>query len=171
MLSEESASSGQSFSIRDATSADLDAMVALWIAMMDEHQAFDARVRLAKGAETGYRAYLGYHLGNEESLVSVAVGGRTAGAPVIGFCLSTINRNLPMFLPARYGYLSDLVIAPAERRRGIGRALVADVRRWLKRRRVDTIQLQVYARNEGGAAFWKSMGFVSYYDRMWLDLG
>jgi ribosomal protein S18 acetylase RimI-like enzyme len=158
------------FKIRDAQYADLQPVLDLWMAMMNEHESFDPRIRLARGADAAYRAYVGYHLNNEDSRVLVALPEEEDGETLFGFCLVTINRNLPMFLPPRYGYLSDLVVARDYRRMGIGRALVDEVRRWLSRQRIETIQLQVYAQNLGGAAFWQSMGFVPYYDRLWLDM-
>ena len=166
------------FSIRDATPDDLPAVVALWKSMMSDHNALDPRIRLAEGADEGYSAYVNYHLTNDESHVRVAItespenSGASAGSgqTVAAFCLLAISRNLPMFLPARYGYLSDLVVEPSLRGKGIGRALVEDGADWLKRREIDTIQLQVYAKNEAAAGFWKALGFASYYDRMWLGL-
>jgi ribosomal protein S18 acetylase RimI-like enzyme len=159
------------FTIRAATERDAADAIDLWSAMMEEHEAFDPRIRLAPGAADAYRSYLGYHLTNADSRVGLALareGGRSGRA--IGFCLTTIGRNLPMFLPARFGYLSDLAVEPSERRKGVGRALALDAIGWLRERGIDALQLQVYARNEAGAAFWRAMGFDSFYDRMWLEI-
>ena len=135
--------------------------------MMGEHEGFDSRIQMTEAAPDAYRAYLGFHLTNEESLLKMA---ETGEGELAGFCLATINRNLPMFLPPRYGYLSDLVVAPSMRRRGIGRQLVHAVVQWLGQEGIESIQLQVYSQNQDGAQFWKAMGFHSYYDRMWFDL-
>lgn len=152
--------------IRKATFEDLDAILKLWDEMMREHQAGDGRVRLTAGALGAYRQYLCYHLVHGESCVRVAYGAEG----VVGFCLLAINRNLPMFEPDRYGYLSDLAVAPAWRRRGIGRTLVEEAGRWLRERDVHSIQLQYYSFNAAGEAFWRAMGFNPFYTRMWLDL-
>jgi GNAT superfamily N-acetyltransferase len=134
--------------------------------MMADHSAQDPRIHLTEGAIPAYRAYLGYHLASGESCVCVA----EAAGRVVGFCLLTISRNLPMFLPARYGYLSDLVVEPAWRRRGIGRALFEQSLGWLHGNKIQSVQLQFYAFNKSGAAFWQAMGFNPYYTRMWRDL-
>lgn len=156
------------FLIRAATEQDFSAILDLWNRMMAEHQAFDPRIRLAEGAEAAYRAYLAYHVRNDESRVGVAEADESDS--VAAFCLCSINRNLPMFLPPRYGYLSDLVVGDAVRRRGIGRALVLDARLWLRGHSIGSMQLQVYTENSGAAAFWRAMGFESFYDRMWLEV-
>ena len=153
--------------LRPAAPEDMTAILALWGEMMSEHERQDPRIRLTGGALPAYRAYLGYHLTTEESLVQVA---EIPGQGVIGFCMLTVNRNLPMFLPANYGYLSDLVVGRPWRRLGIGRALVREGIHWLRQRGLDSIQLQYYCFNQDGAAFWRAMGFESYYTRMWLDM-
>lgn len=155
------------YHLRTAQFDDLDAILDLWVSMMDEHQQGDPRIRLAAGASSAYRSYAGYHLASSESHVTLA---ETEDGQALGFCLLAISRNLPMFLPARYGYLSDLAVRPDWRRQGIGRALVEHGAAWLRGQGVDSIQLQYYAFNERGAAFWQAMGFEPFYTRMWRTL-
>ena len=76
-----------------------------------------------------------------------------------------------MFLPPRFGYLSDLVVEPGYRRQSIGSQLVAGIRAWLLEHDVNTIQLQYYCFNQAGEAFWKSMGFEGFYVRAWHTIG
>lgn len=144
----------------------MDQIVALWGEMMTDHVARDTRLRLAEGALLAYRAYAGYHLERPDSFLRVA----ERDARVIGFCLTTISQNLPMFLPERFGYLSDLCVAADHRRRGVGTALFRQMRQWLHNSGIQTVQLQYYFRNCEAEAFWKSLGFGEFYTRMWLDL-
>jgi ribosomal protein S18 acetylase RimI-like enzyme len=154
------------FELRPARLEDIESILKLWCSMMAEHERADDRVRLAEGAQSAYRAYLGYHITSREAWVRVAEVDRR----MIGFCLLIVNRNLPMFLPPRYGYLSDLAIDPKYRRQGIGREIVRAGSEWLRRQDIHSIQLQYYQFNENGRKFWEELGFKPYYTRMWLDL-
>ncbi len=151
---------------RRALFRDLDPIIELWASMMAAHEHGDERIVLAPGALPAYRSYAAYHINQEDSRLDVAeLDGR-----VIGFMLLMISRNLPMFQPPLYGYLSDLAVTEDFRRRGIGRELVRRGSDWLRRREIQTIQLQFYNFNRSGESFWRNLGFKPYYTRMWLDL-
>lgn len=154
------------YTIRHARNEDLARLVELWQVMMSAHEAMDRRIQLAPGALSAYRAYLGHHLANRDARIVVA----EAEGRVVGFALAIISSNLPIFLPAYYGYLSDLVVDPLMRRRGIGRMLVGALVEWLRGREITTIQLQHYDQNPTAAAFWRAMGFAPFYQRMMREL-
>jgi ribosomal protein S18 acetylase RimI-like enzyme len=160
--------------IEAATLADLDAIVRLWMEMMREHESFDSRVRLADKADDAYRQYAHYYIERGDAGIFVArlkLGGTLLSREEIGgFCLSYRARNLPMFRPANYGFISDLTVLRRYRHRGIGRALLEAVRTWFRRQGVTHIQLQVYDRNAPGIAFWKSQGFDEFVHGMWLNI-
>ena len=155
--------------MRPARFEDMEGILNLWREMMAHHETGDGRIKLAPGAEAAYRAYAGYHLSNSDSLVLAAT---PAEQPqwVMGFALVAISRNLPMFVPSRYGYLSDLAVDTNWRRQGVGGALVERVAAWLREREITTIQLQYYDFNAAGEAFWEAMGFKPFYTRMWRAL-
>jgi len=148
--------------IRNATLRDLDAIVALWLAMMREHERFDPRIRLADKADNAYRQYVHYYIAREESVVLVAEHQRE----VIGFCLACPARNLPMFQPTQYGYLSDLTVGEPWRGRGIGSALLEAAKERFRTQGIVHIQLQVYSRNAAGLAFWRKAGFQEFVQGM-----
>ena len=149
-----------------AREGDVPCLVDLWLDMMRDHEGFEPRLRLTSAAGFAYQSYLTLHLRSPKSIVVLArEGGRTAG-----FCCAYVCQNLPMFLPAEFGYVSDLFVLPDFRRQGAGTALLSRVTEFFRAAGVACAQLQVYRQNESGRAFWEGKGFEPFFDRMWLDL-
>ena len=156
----------ENVAIRPATLADLDAIVTLWMAMMRDHEAFDPRIRLADKADNAYRQYARYYIARGDAAVFVA----ECQHEVVGFSLAYCTRNLPMFRPVKYGYLSDLVVCAPWRGRGIGSTLFEATKRWFRKQGVAHVQLQVYSRNASALAFWGKLGFSDFVQGMWLEI-
>ncbi len=68
----------------------------------------------------------------------------------------------------RQGYLYHVCVAPAFRRRGIGRSMVAFCMQALREMGINRVALIAFSRNDGGNAFWKQIGWkqgdVNYYE-------
>lgn len=124
--------------VRTLTDADLDAVTALWEAT--EHlgsvpAADVARVRAAT-----------------PELVLVAEDD----GEVVGVVLGSDD--------GRRGWISRLAVWPSHRRRGVGRALVAELERRLAARGCPQVNLLVLAGNDGGRATWDALGYESTDD-------
>jgi ribosomal protein S18 acetylase RimI-like enzyme len=57
------------------------------------------------------------------------------------------------------GWLYYVAVAPSERRRGLGRALVAAAEEWLRQRGVPKVHLMVRETNQAVADFYKRLGY------------
>ena len=82
------------------------------------------------------------------------------GAPA-GFVFCSILRLGNEYLcqgSASVGYLNDLYVSPALRRRGAARALTARAEEWLREQGVPTMQLQVLRGNPAARAYWEGVG-------------
>jgi N-acetylglutamate synthase len=55
-------------------------------------------------------------------------------------------------------------VAPAARRRGIGRALAGAALAWAQAAGAARVEVRVAARNPGGQAFWRALGFADFVD-------
>lgn len=81
---------------------------------------------------------------------------------VLGFALVQQQNTPPFncFIPHKYAYLMDIVVAPDQRGKGIGRQLINAVKSWAKARKLEYIELGVLSQNENAIKLYESMEFV-----------
>ena len=61
-----------------------------------------------------------------------------------------------------YAYVSDLVVLPAYRRRGLGRALLERAEAYARREGARSLRVGVLARNDGAGRLYHRLGFADY---------
>jgi len=86
-----------------------------------------------------------------------AVVARTDSAELIGYTLATVSRGAAT--------LGRLAVSPQARRRGVGRALVADVARWASSEGAMTLGLCTQEDNAASRALYRSCGLHEIEDR------
>ena len=64
--------------------------------------------------------------------------------------------------PAEYAFISDLVILPAYRGRGLGRMLLQTAEEYARRHGATALKLEVLAKNEGALSLYQRHGFSAY---------
>ncbi|MDR1731397.1 MAG: GNAT family N-acetyltransferase [Synergistaceae bacterium] len=69
----------------------------------------------------------------------------------------------------RRGYIYHFLVIPACRRQGLGRALLEEALRALKKQGIRKSALVVFADNAVGNAFWEKMGFISRPDLIYRN--
>jgi ribosomal protein S18 acetylase RimI-like enzyme len=81
---------------------------------------------------------------------------------VIGFvCVwARVPSREPDDDPSEYAFISDLVVSPAYRRRGVGRGLMAAAEDYARARGGRRIRLNVLARNAAARVFYESLNYV-----------
>jgi ribosomal protein S18 acetylase RimI-like enzyme len=154
--------------VRAATSADLPRVGVLAGMLVRQHHTLDAqRFFLVDGVEEGYERFLAGELRRRDAIVLVA---EEEGA-ILGYAYATLEpRNWNDLLDA-CGKLSDVLVDPATRRRGVGRALVEAVRAELGRRGAPRMVLMSAWRNPEAHAFFEALGFRRTMLEMTLELG
>ena len=149
---------GGRLTIREAQRRDVGVVSDLWQEMMDYHSAYDGRFRFTGGV----RRELERH--HQESLRSKAARIFVAEAEgrLVGYILGEIHERKPIYPAGRYGFISDISVTAAWRRRGVGRRLVEKLDGWFRFECVTSVELFVLEANPVSNAFWESMGFGSY---------
>jgi ribosomal protein S18 acetylase RimI-like enzyme len=157
------------FFVRPAAEKDIPQMVRLWREMMDFHAEVDPRFRplpSPEGEEVWARYVRESVLNDDDWCVFVAEeGGR-----LIGQIMGVLREPYPVFEPGRYGYLTDVAVDAAARRRGVGRALFASAKEWLRERGADHVELRAAHRNAISQSFWREMGCTDYMAILWCNL-
>lgn len=143
--------------IRPAHRADIPAIVTTWRTLMATHQAIDPVLyQTEPHADATYRAFLRRHLDKSGSVVLVAITDRGA---VAGYLTGGTGQRAPMFTVREVGMVFDLVVEPAWRRQGIGRALVEHALSHFRRRGLSHVQVNFDPGNDEASRFWPAQGF------------
>ncbi|MBC7249567.1 MAG: GNAT family N-acetyltransferase [Anaerolineae bacterium] len=152
--------------VRRATEQDVPQILPLWQEMMSFHAALDPRFRPAPDGESHWAAAITAWMRREDNCVLVA----EAGGQIVGYIVGMMRENPPVLLPPRYGFVSDICVAPEWRRHGVGRRMFAALREWFRQQGADHIELRVAHNNPASQAFWRAVGCQDYMDSMWCEL-
>jgi len=142
--------------VRPATPRDLDAVVALRLALLREHPDHPIYGRLRPEPDRRARELFAAQLRSRvETILLAEVAGDVVG---IIRCVESIGS--PLLEPARYAYVSSAYVRPDARRRGVLRALMAEVERWCRARGLDQMRLHNVAGSEAAEGAWDALGFA-----------
>jgi ribosomal protein S18 acetylase RimI-like enzyme len=155
--------------IRFVETADAPTIAALWTDLVAYHQSLDSALPTSAPNGAGrYAKRLLQHLDDNNTCALVAeVDGK-----IIGYVLGMIVDLLPdIFAEQPGGFLADIYVEAAYRRKGVGRALVRELQDWFREKGVTHFDWHVAAQNADGLAFWRSVGGREVMIRMRAQLG
>lgn len=91
---------------------------------------------------------------------------------LLGFALVQCLQTppYPCIAPHRFTYLMDFVVDESQRRKGIGKALLAAVKEWAEERGSDYIELNVLTQNTPALNLYQGMRFEECTKTMRLNL-
>ena len=135
-------------------------MTALWIELTRHHAALDPHFALRAEAEGEARRLIEAQLRDPDTAIFVA---GEPGRPD-AFAIACVRRAPPIHPETCRAEITDLYVAPARRRRGAGRALVAVATRWARERGAERVEVHVSPHNPLAKAFWRSEGYGAHMD-------
>jgi len=146
--------------VRPAQRRDLPAVAALWVALLENHAALDPVFAWHTGAPAALEAELRRAFEDADTALFVA----DADGRVVGFCAAHFERGPALARESCRAEITELVVEPAARQRGIGRALADAALGWARSRGAVRVEVRVAARNDAGQAFWRRLGFGAFVD-------
>lgn len=152
--------------IRPARAQDVEKLVALWMSMMDVHKGLDPAFRFSANIHQQCRHHMKRAI--RDSRMCVRVAETPAG--VVGYVLAHLSDRPPIYPVGQYGFISELFVQEAYRRRGIGRSLVDEVLAWFRSVGVTAVELLAAVNNTQGTVFWEAVGFRPFLTMYRLDL-
>ena len=155
--------------IRRATAADAEAIGDMWEALVTYHEALDPDLPTA--SPDGGKRYANLLVNRLEDTYTRSFVAEEDGR-LVGFVLGMVVDLVPdMFAQEPCGFLADIYVDTAYRRRGIGRALVGALLDWFKGLGVPYFDWHVAAHNPEGLAFWRALGGRDIMVRMRANTG
>ena len=141
--------------IRRATLDDLDAVVALRVALLREYPEHPIYGRLRSNVEQLARPIFAAQLdsGNEATFLAEHANGAIGILRVVEAAAS------PFLIPDRYCYVSSVYVRPEHRRQGVLRALLDRGVTWCRDRGLGEMRLHSVGTREASAAAWDALGF------------
>lgn len=147
--------------LRRARRDDLDALVALWLALCEHHAELSPLFRLGPEAAAELRRLLADQLGDRDQACFVTDAPEGG---IAGFCTVRVDRAPPILDDPFRAEILDLFVRPAHRRAGLGDALVEAALGWVRARGIRRVEVRVLTRNAVGQRFWRARGFGSFMD-------
>jgi ribosomal protein S18 acetylase RimI-like enzyme len=143
--------------IRPAAPNDLEAIGRLGALLVETHHNFDPQRFLAATPHTkaGYASFLGSQLDKPNVVVLVA----EEGGEVIGYTYAGVEGNDYMSLRGPAGVVYDIIVNPAHRGRGVGRALLEATIERLRERGVPRVVLSTAEQNVKAQRLFATEGF------------
>ncbi len=142
--------------IRPAAPYDIDSIAGLWLSLVQFHREIDSE--LPPAAPNGAMRYARRLMDRLEDPLTCVLIAEVNGR-VVGYVLGMVVDLAPeMFSQSPSGFLADIYVDAANRRHGVGRALVENLTVWFREQGLNYFEWHVAALNEEAVAFWRAMG-------------
>lgn len=133
-------------------------MIKIWKELMDFHRSIDPYFTTNREAPLKIARWIRRFIRSRNGQAFVALDK----GKVVAIATVKIENYPPVFRYKKYGEIDMLAVKSGYRRCGIGRRLLAEIRKWFVVRKIKRIELAVASKNKIGYSFWKKHGFKDY---------
>lgn len=152
--------------IREAVSEDIISVCGLWTMLVDEHQAMEARFVIAEDARERWLNDYPHWIEDELHCILVA----ESEGEIVGFIHAQCWEEPPIYATVPEVFIIEIYIEKSSRCKGIGAALVEELKQWSKGHLAERFRFGVLAVNAQGIAFWEALGAKSISIAYTIDL-
>ncbi|MFN8666623.1 MAG: GNAT family N-acetyltransferase [Gemmatimonadaceae bacterium] len=139
-----------------ATPADLEAVVALRLALLHEEGRSPLFARPRRDLTSKVADLTALQLSAEGEVTLLALEGSEA----IGILRATSSRGTRLVHPMRYGFLTSAYVRPAHRRSGVLRRLLEGAEAWCREQGLTEVRLHCTLENLEGNQAWEALGYA-----------
>lgn len=155
------------FAVRPASMDDATGLFHAWQRLRNHNASIDRRFIPAPVTQDEFVADLAELLQRSQSAAYVA----ECSNGLAGFISGRVERNQPDRLPETHVTVGYLWVEERYRRQGIARGLFAAIAEWARTQDgVAHFEMAVLGADVSAAAFWRSIGFAPFIERLWAPL-
>lgn len=140
--------------LRPASLQDRDAVCALWMDLMKEHEAMEPLFVLAEDASLRWKNDYPAWIEDRTRKFLLAVYQQE----IVGFIQAHRHVEPPIYAAAPEVYVDEIYLRPGLRGKGGGRLLLDAVKHWATEIGAVRLRFRVLAVNEDGIRFWEQAG-------------
>lgn len=144
--------------IRKATLDDFEALKRFKILSKKEELKYSDTLKPLKDTKKKYLDYLKTDLTRQWRAVFVAVGD----GKIVGMIIGKRYNAISISRFKRKGYMSNLYVDKIYRKRGIGKKLLIHTLKWLKKKGVRHVSLEIHTKNSAAQNLSRKIGFKDY---------
>ena len=154
------------FTIRTATEKDFSLIQALNAALFEEDQSHDPALDIRWPVSVEGVEYYMKSIMDPEKHVLIAEDDQKH--PVGYVIASSVNKW--RYRKVITGELENMYVIPAARKQGVGRTLIAEIKKWMKSQGVERMYVSAYTQNTNAIAFYQSNGCIPWETGMEANL-
>ena len=141
--------------VRHATVRDLDAVLELRLALLQEHPDHPIYGRLRADVTVRARDLFATQLRSTNEVILLA----DRECVIVGILRCVESIGSPLLDPARYAYVSSVYVRSDSRRQGVLRALMRAADAWSRARGLDEMRLHNVVGSAPAEGAWTALGF------------
>lgn len=146
--------------------SDLNQLMPLWKLLMAEHTELEPKLyKLSSDSEDKQAFFFLKSINSNEKFLL----GCFDDKKLVGYSFGWIEERPPVLEVSKIGCLSDIIVLPEYRGRGIGRKMIKLFFEWCKKQGVKNVQLQVLEKKEA-INFYTRLGFTDFMKKMLIEL-